>query len=153
MDDTAQILAHMLGMLRSAYILHQTSHWQCSGPMFYGDHLMLQRIYESVEDEIDTLAEKVVAKYGSADVSPIEQVQVIQAHVQEMEQKSGGNPIMRAMVVEQDLQETFENAYQHLKQINSMSLGLDDFIMSVANNHESNVYLLQQRLQQGPKNV
>ncbi len=148
MDETAQILAHMLAMLRSAYILHQTSHWQASGPMFYGDHEMLKRIYESVEDEIDTLAEKMVAKYTGAVVDPIQQAEIINQHVQEMEQKSGGDPIMRAMVVEEDLQETFTNAYAHLKQSNTMSLGLDDFIMSVANNHETNVYLLRQRLQQ-----
>ncbi len=147
MDETAQILAHMLAMLRSAYILHQTSHWQASGPMFYGDHEMLLRIYESVEDEIDTLAEKMVAKYGAPSVNPIEQAEIINQHVQEMEQKSGGDPITRAMLVEEDLQETFTNAYQHLKQANSMSLGMDDFIMGVANNHETNVYLLRQRLQ------
>lgn len=146
MDETSQILSHMLAMLRSAYILHQTSHWQASGPMFYGDHEMLLRIYESVEDEIDTLAEKMVAKYGPLSVNPIEQAEIINQHVQEMEQKSGGDPLMRAMLVEEDLQETFTNAYQHLKKANSMSLGMDDFIMGVANSHETNVYLLRQRL-------
>lgn len=147
MNESKEILSHMLGILRAASILHQSSHWQVKGPMFYGDHEMLKRIYDSLGDEIDTLGEKIVQLFGSISVDPCQQGEIILEHIQEIEKQSMGDPLARALLVEKDLQETFEKAYDHLKESGKISLGLDDFIMSVANNHETNIYLLQQRLQ------
>jgi DNA-binding ferritin-like protein len=140
------ILKHLLAGLRAAYISHQTSHWQVRGPQFYSDHTMMERIYKSVLDEIDTLAEKMVAKHGSEAVDCCEQIDMISDNVHWSEDQSNGNPIVRALVVEESLQKMFEKAYSELKNMRELSLGMDDFIMASSNNHESNVYLLRQRL-------
>ena len=59
---------------------------------------------------------------------------------------SEDDPIKRAFLIEEGLQIVFKTAYETLKRNNSLSLGMDDFIMSMANNHESFQYLLMQRL-------
>jgi hypothetical protein len=53
------------------------------------------------------------------------------------------DPLHRAYLVEQGLQQLFTFIYNKLE--GQMSLGLDDYIMSTANAHETNVYLLKQR--------
>jgi DNA-binding ferritin-like protein len=141
------IIKHLLAGLRSSYISHQTSHWQVKGPMFYGDHTMMERIYKSVVDEIDTLAEKIVAKFGPEAVDCCEQIDMIADNVHWSDDKCNGDPVLRALVVEESLQKMFEKSYNDLKGMRELSLGMDDFIMSASNNHESNVYLLRQRLQ------
>lgn len=137
-----ELLTHLLCLLRAAHWSHWTSHWQVQGDPFYGDHQMLGRIYEEIEDEIDTLAEKLVGEFGPAAVDPVEQAQ----HVAELlSAHADDNPIARALSLEESLQEEIADIYAQLKEHGGMSLGLDDFIMSVANAHETFVYLLRQK--------
>ena len=53
-------------------------------------------------------------------------------------------PLERALVIEEVLQKGFKVAYDLLKDSGGMTLGLDDFIMSMASAHETNLYLLRQ---------
>lgn len=138
------ILQSLLSGLRSAQFAHLTSHWQVNGQSYYGDHLLMMRLYESVTDEIDTLAEKMVAQYGVDAVSPMPQLTMMSTHLNSLIQKEK-SPLHRALLVEESLQGLFKWAYENLKKQNSMSLGMDDFIMATANSHEGNLYLLRQR--------
>jgi starvation-inducible DNA-binding protein len=40
-----------------AYYKAHSSHWNTTGRNFYSDHKLLNKIYEDLQDEIDTLAE------------------------------------------------------------------------------------------------
>jgi DNA-binding ferritin-like protein len=141
-------LLHVLCTLRAAHWAHWTSHWQAQGAPFYGDHLMFSRIYESIEDEIDGLAEKIVGEFGPMAVSPVEQMQraleIVGAH-------DHPDPVIRSMGIEDYLQDQLSAVYDQLKQARTISLGLDDFLMSVANSHESHLYLLRQKLRPSPE--
>ena len=48
--------------------------------------------------------------------------------------------------MEEALQKALSNIYNALKDMKALSLGMDDYIMSIANAHETNLYLLRQRL-------
>ncbi len=52
----------------------------------------------------------------------------------------------RGLLSEQDFQEICERVYKQLKSMGEMSLGMDDFLMATANEHETNQYLLRQVL-------
>ena len=145
-DISLPTLQVLLAILRGAHWAHWTSHWQVKGESHYGDHLLLERIYESLIEEIDTLAEKIVGAYGGMAVAPVEQAQIMANTVLPLaEAQAENDPIRRALVVEEALQVVFKNIYNSLKKMNTLSLGMDDFLMSMANAHETNLYLLRQR--------
>ena len=137
-----EILVALLAQLRAAHWSHWTSHWQTRGDPFYGDHQMFSKMYEGIEDEIDTLAEKLVGEFGPAAVDP-----VAQAHLMAnmLEAHASDDPVQRALSVEEGLQDTFKHVYSELKDTGALSLGMDDFIMGAANTHDSFLYLLRQR--------
>jgi len=140
------VLQFLLCSLRAAHWLHWTSHWQVKGKSFYGDHTLLDRIYNSLIEEIDSLAEKLVAEFGSESVDPAPQAQMMANKlIPIVEAKSMRDPILRALFVEESLQKIFKISYEVLKQRGFLSLGMDDYIMSIANAHETNLYLLRQR--------
>lgn len=140
---TLQVL---LAVLRGVHWSHWTSHWQATGLPYYGDHLLLERLYESVIDEIDTLAEKIVGAYGSSAVQPVDQAQLMTNSLLPLaEAQSEGNPIKRALIMEEALQKIFKRVYSKLDQLDALTLGMDDFLMSMASAHETNLYLLRQR--------
>jgi DNA-binding ferritin-like protein len=144
-DDAAsskEVLQEMLSLLRGQYWNYWTTHWQAKGPNYYGNHLLFQRLYEALQEEIDTLGEKIVAYFGSQEVEN----DLIMEKTHEWIKKWAkiGDPVERAIQSEEDMQNAFKVGYKRLEEANDLSLGLDDFLMATANAHETNLYLLGQ---------
>lgn len=136
------IMQMLLAFLRGVHWSHWTAHWQAKGQPSYGDHLLMERLYNSVEEEIDTLAEKIVGEFGSEAVDQVDQAKYMLQSLMSFSEK---DPIKRSLLVEEMTQDFLKSVYNLLDSMNTMSLGLDDFIMSIANSHETNLYLLRQR--------
>ena len=141
MEQATEKLTALLAALRATQWSHWTSHWQVSGS--YGDHILLERLYSAITEEIDTLAEKVVSYYGPSSVDPVRQAEVM---TNILKRHSVPDPILRALRMEQVLQAMFLETNNALEALGQMSLGLNDYIASAANAHETAIYLLQQRL-------
>lgn len=139
-----RLLTVLLARLRAAQQSHWTMHWQAHGDSSYGDHQLFERLYEALGEEIDTLAEKIVAMYGEEAVHLPEQM-AWQAQIAE-EWSHHEDMFHRAYHIERYLQDHFKKTYDTLKHLNVLSLGMDDFLMATANAHETNLYLLGQRL-------
>lgn len=142
--DAQKLLSNLLAYLRAAREAHKTAHWQASGPTFYADHLMFDRLYKSLKTEVDTLAEKMVSMFGGKAVELSDQLE-IQTYLASVWEKQQ-DLIVRALVIEEGIQRMFEATYEKLEEIGFMTLGLDDFIMGSASEHETNLYLIKQRL-------
>lgn len=143
-----RLLCDVLGCLRAQYLSYQTSHWQVVGQSFYGNHLLFERLYKSVLEQVDSLAEKLVGYLGREVVDLNHQMRHITGYTMAWSQIDCHHK--RGIRSEQDLQAALRRAYDGIKQAQAMSLGLDDWIMATANAHEENEYLLQQALAQPP---
>lgn len=140
--QNASILTKLLAALRAAHWTHWTSHWQVKGNPYYGDHLLLERLYNAVTAEIDTLAEKCVAYFGPECVDPVSQANLMA----EILQKHGvSDPILRSLRIEQVLQAMLSETFTTLEKSGDLPLGMNDFLAATANAHETAIYLLQQR--------
>ena len=138
----------VLACLRAQALSYQTSHWQMKGDDYYGNHLLLMRLYESVGEQIDGLAEKMVGYLGVGAVDLTHQMEHIAALTSHWSRVPGH--LERGLLSERDVQAALKRAYDEIKELGVMTLGLDDFIMATANAHDSNEYLLQQALNRAP---
>lgn len=139
-----KLLQPLLALLRAQYWTYQEAHWQTRGGAYYGNHLLFQRLYESTVDQIDTLAEKMVGTYGTDVVSSAALAPLFDEWVRRW--AAVDCPHERGLVSESDLQSVTRQVYERLKAIGELSLGMDDFLMAMANDHETNQYLLRQVL-------
>jgi DNA-binding ferritin-like protein len=139
-----QCLKILLAGLRSVGMVHQTNHWQAQGGHYYADHLLMDRLYKSVGSEIDALAEKMVDQFGNGSVDLADQIEFMHKTVSGLAKID--NPIKRSQAAEVMLQKLFKICYDKLKEADKLTLGMDDFLMASASNHETNTYLLGQRL-------
>lgn len=142
------LLAQLLGMLRAVHWSHWTTHWQVRGSTSYGDHLLFERLYTDMPEEIDDLAEKIVSYFGAEAVDPIASIEFTHAFLSKYVQIE--NPYERGLAVETYLQKSIKRVYDTLKEADEMTLGLDDYLMATANLHETHEYLLRQRLREYP---
>lgn len=118
--------------LRSSYEVYRNAHWQTRGPNYYGNHLLFQRLYEETAVEIDSFAEHLVGSWGSEVIESLE----IPA--------PAGDPLGLSDKITQRVSRNIEAAYKELKRTKQMTLGWDDLLMTISNEKESHLYLLQQ---------
>tara|TARA_R110000824_G_scaffold82526_2_gene206882 strand:- start:205 stop:1080 length:876 start_codon:yes stop_codon:yes gene_type:complete len=144
-----QHLCNVLGILRAQSLSYQTSHWQVVGDAFYGNHLLFERLYGSVQEQIDQLAEKIVGYLDGDAVSLKPQLIKIAFYAGRWSFIDCHHE--RGIKAEKDCQAAIKAAYDGIKANGSMTLGLDDWLMATANAHDANAYLLQQSLTQPPE--
>jgi DNA-binding ferritin-like protein len=140
-------LSAVLSVLRAASFLHQTHHWQTSGPSYYADHLLFDRLYKDSQSFIDQVAEKAVG-LGSADlVTPSRQAEQIAQMVGAVASPdaSAANLVKASLRVESLVLAIVDETLSVLSSTESLTPGADNLLQGVADLHETFVYLLQQR--------
>lgn len=148
-------LSSILAMLKGLSHIHQTHHWQSSGPSFYGDHLMFQRLYEATSKEIDGIAEKAVGLCCEDTVNAHMQMKLMTSFVNDVYscgvKFQNGNQkalIILSLKAEKMFLNCVCSILKQLQQEEIYTIGLENFIQGIVDNHESSVYLLKQRLKQ-----
>jgi len=144
-------MSGLLSVLRAMHIAIHEGHWTVSGPNFYSDHLLLERVYAGgdggpvLQDDIDGLGERIVAYCGSDFVDSRVVTRKAIALI-DVWHDATSSPVSRALHAEESLQVAIRAVYEALRASGPVPLGLDDFLMAMASAHDTNRYLLQQRV-------
>lgn len=132
----------LLAALQAAYHHYQVAHWTVGGVNFYADHLMYQRMYEAILENIDTLAEKIVGSGYTLNGVLLNQMKTV--WLNKWEHHVDLNH--RSLQVESDLLRFIADIRESMEDGGTLTLGMDDFLASTASLHEEHVYLIRQRL-------
>lgn len=141
LSDSVEIMSTYVAFLRALYRIHQDAHWKAQGESYYANHLLFQRIYEATSDSVDEAAEKCLGIFDELDSKEELQSSIVQSFEKRYE-----NLLERSLMAEEAFLKLSEKTYETLKKNDVMTLGLDDMIMAIANNHEVHVYLLKRAL-------
>lgn len=134
----------LLAVFQAARSTIQEAHWTIKGPTFLADHAELGNLYSAFDDEIDTLAEKAVRKYGAGVVDLAQQLKM-QQHVCDHWRKQG-DLMRRAYDVEMTVLEYIDRCLHELEQADELDTGIDNFLRGVADSHQKATFLLGARL-------
>jgi len=136
-----ELLKEVLAALRAQQWLYQTLHWQAEGENFYEMHLLFERLYDGIGGQIDALAEKLIGYYGNEAVCRKDSIGRTQKWIASW---CGENSVEVALNAEKEFQALLRRTYDTMSQKKELSLGLDDFLMATASEHEVALYLLGQ---------
>lgn len=136
-------LAIILGFLRGLLILHQSHHWQTIGQTAYSDHLLLQRLYETIEKEIDLLGEKIVGTGAIQLTNYFKQLKHIEYF---LDQVNSPSPIIEdSFMGELLFIVCSEEVIRRLYSKNLITPGIEQCVGNMLDKHEEHLYLLRQR--------
>lgn len=142
-------LGVLLAGLRALYFTHQQNHWTCRGANFYGDHLLFQRLYEKIADEIDTVAEKCV---GVGDESTVDLQFQLKTVFQMLKDSSTSSVTVgssdyakKSLSAEYTFLNLCDVVRSTLDAQGKLSIGIDNMIAGIMDVHESHVFLLKQQ--------
>jgi DNA-binding ferritin-like protein len=138
-------LAVWLGFLRALAMIHQSHHWQTLGSQFYGDHLLFERFYKAIQDEVDTVGEKVAGNDSPALTNYFLQLKHIKAFMSLVSDKTKP-PMQVSLESEFIFIAAGEMISDRLKEAGLFTSGVANMMGDILDRHESHVYLLKQRL-------
>jgi DNA-binding ferritin-like protein len=148
--NTTKILQNFLAILYLNSTFSQTAHWTAKGSTSYGDHLLYERLYKENSEELDHFAEQFIPLGGEQVVNPLQLLSASAQKIQKLLQFEGEptpeDLAKAALRCELFVLANLKKLYQTLKAKKSLSMGGDDLLMGMYQEHESHVYLLKQRL-------
>lgn len=150
-DCLSVLLTSLLAVAR----VHQTNHWSSKGEPFYGDHLLFERLYSETNDEVDSVAEKIVGLSNIKGVDVVKQSQQIDTIISSLlstlpyDVPACDNLINVSLDFEKFLLKVIDLVIVSLKASRKLSLGIENMLGSLADKHESHVFLLSQRSLRG----
>lgn len=143
-------LSVVLVHLKYLYALHQNNHWVSMGDPYYGDHLLFQRLYLAIVEEIDGIAEKSIGLGCTSNVD----LHLI--HSQLLKLVSGINGATtipqssdlakKSLMAEINFLKVLDHVIDSLKETCLLTHGLSNMLEGIADLHEGHVYLLKQRV-------
>lgn len=132
-------MSALLPYLRALYQLYQHAHWKSEGENYYGDHLLFQRLYEDVQEEIDLVAEKIIGVSGETDAVNVG-ADVGDAAELAKTMLNGDDFVSQSINAEKGLLELISQIMR-----GDTTDGVEDMLQGIASKHEEHMYLLQQR--------
>jgi DNA-binding ferritin-like protein len=147
MDKCSKVAALYVATLKAISLIHQHNHWTTKGVSFYGDHLLFERLYKSVLEDLDLAAEKFIGLFGDDCLNYDLQAELL-CKVLVKYKNLEGSPVAMSLAVEKDFIKLSKDAYNCFEEEGRLTMGLDDMLMSISSQHEESVYLLQQTMQE-----
>jgi DNA-binding ferritin-like protein len=146
MDKCSKVAALYVASLKALSLIHQHNHWTTGGIAFYGDHLLFERLYKAVLEDLDLTAEKFIGLFGDDCLDYDMQIELLNRVLSKYKNLEG-SPVEMSLGATKDCIKLSHDAYKCFEEEGWLSLGLDDMLMSISSNLEGGVYLLQQTLQ------
>jgi len=145
-DDFVKYLAFAI-CLRDMY---QHFHWGTFGENFYEDHLMYEKLYNSLSEEVDGIAEKLIGldSNGVVDLIKVSECKndIFKNLMSDFNVKSDSSTYYEfAMFMEHSFLKISEKLYESLESSGNLTMGLDDLMTAVYSTHEDNIYFLKQK--------
>ena len=146
----SELMMKYLAIHRMISLMYQHIHWITRGTAFYADHLLYERLYNKVSEEIDTVAEKAVGLSGEESVCPMQTTRLalslMESLFPEFNIMCDPHELVECLIImETEFINQSNSLYEKLEREDQMTLGLDDMISSLHSSHEENLYLLKQR--------
>jgi|AACY02.3.fsa_nt_gi hypothetical protein len=143
-------LSVLLVQLKFLAAVHQNHHWITKGEPFYGDHLLFERLYNKVTEEIDSVAEKAIGLGSTANVDLVVQhnqlCKLVQGYGMTTTIPQPTELAKRSYLAEANFLKVTAHLVEHLKECGLLTRGLDNLIAGIEDCHEGHIYLLKQRI-------
>lgn len=143
-------LSVVLVHLKYLAALHQNHHWTSMGDPYYGDHLLFERLYGDLSEEIDSIAEKSIGLGCTANVD----LQLLHSQLLKLIAGTGSATMIpqssdlakKSLMAEMNFLSVMKHICDSLRETGLMTHGLDNLLAGIEDKHEGHVYLLKQRI-------
>jgi len=134
----------LLSYLYSLEYYYKTAHWQCKNSVYYGDHLLFDRLSDEASERVDQVAEKAIGITGNLAIVNLPSIlKSIFTNVNPLRFECPENSqyFEDALKLETSLLDCCKKY-----DASESSVGIKNMLGDIADESEARVYLLKQRL-------
>ncbi len=144
-NDQSSLWLMMLGDLKALYDAYYSAHWRSYGDPYYGDHLMYQRLYGDLVDEIDSIAERALGITGNDAI--VEPTTLLSTEMSCLKALVMPGEFAGSMLeAEKRFLQRLKTMLDTLRAGALLSDGTENLIQGIADKHEEHVYILSRRI-------
>lgn len=148
MEKSKQVFGVILSFAKALESMYHNMHWKSAGDHYYSDHLLYERLYGNLGEEIDQIAEKALGIFDDqAVIKPSRQATTSAAILSKYmsdDDKPEQFPEI-AIKAEKDFIKVIDSALDVFGSEGVLTPGIEDMFPAIVNTHEGHLYLLQQR--------
>lgn len=135
----------LLSHLYALEFFYKTAHWTVKTPLFYGDHLLFDRLSEEASKRIDQVAEKGIGI--TQDLSVVHLPTLLKSIFNLVKDLSFSNKDNAKFFEESlKLENTFISFCKKFNKSQEATLGTQNLIQDLVDEAEGRVYLIKQRI-------
>jgi DNA-binding ferritin-like protein len=139
------MLQDILVIMISLRDFYHTSHVTCKNSVYYGDHLLLERLYTACDDHVDSIMEKIVGiGLGEQTIHLPTIYKKVFERIKNLPYSSKENSEYFSAAY--TLEESLKNICELMNKDDVTSVGVKNFIGDIADKSETRCYLIKQRL-------
>jgi hypothetical protein len=145
----SNVLLGLLAAARAHYLWFHGAHHVTRGVGFEGDHKLYSKVYELYLSQYDTAAEKAIASVGERIADPIAvtaAAQQILASYPSPATLAATGIAAAGLTLTRSFLSRLEKTKADLQAGKRLTLGMDNFLSQAADDHETFVYKLGQRV-------
>ena len=145
-----ELLISYIGCVKALSLWMHSAHHVSKGPSFGADHdLLYSKIYETVQEDFDKIVEKsIVMLQDESCACPVtitKVASIVLSSYPSPVEKGSDTIATSARDILGDHIVKIGDLYQKLEKNEVMTLGMNDYLSSLANQYEEYYYLLSQR--------
>jgi DNA-binding ferritin-like protein len=140
-EKYVEVFQEILAHLSYLNLWYHSCHWLSKDKEYYSDHLLFDRLYSVASSNIDALAEKAIVTSDESAVDRGIHLEIMlkkEKMVKEM-QKDNKDFVEISILLESELLQFLADKTQ------MMSQGTQNLLDDISEQHETNLYLLNQR--------
>jgi DNA-binding ferritin-like protein len=140
-EKYVEIFQEALAHLAYLNLWYHSCHWLSKDKEYYSDHLLFERLYSVASSQIDALAEKAIVTSDESSVDREIHLKIMvekEKMVKEM-QKNNKDFVEISISLESEFLQFLADKTQ------MMSQGTQNLLDDISEQHETNLYLLNQR--------
>ena len=138
-------LKELVVLLRTMQLFYHNCHNVCFGATFLSDHNLFADFYGQIEDDYDSVAERLIGLYGKQHLSLKEIMEKVEDLVEELQEPN--KAAVEGMLAQGGLLEfRLKSTIDMLCKSTELSEGSRNLLAQVADNAEMRIYKIRQRM-------
>jgi starvation-inducible DNA-binding protein len=147
-ENISKVVDVLIKVLADEFVLYtktKRAHWNVEGPDFYNKHLFFEQQYDSIDEIVDTVAERI-RSLGHYAPGTLKDFLALTHLSEELKEKNDSEGFIKELLLDHEsiiiyLRENINNIANELQ-----DAGTSDFITGLVENHEKMAWMLRAHL-------
>lgn len=147
-ENISKVVEILIKVLADEFVLYtktKRAHWNVEGPDFYNKHLFFEQQYDTIDEIVDTVAERI-RSLGHYTPATLKDFLALTHLTEELQEKNDANGFIKELLLDHESIIIYLRENINLIANELQDAGTSDFITGLVETHEKMAWMLRAHL-------